>query len=49
MTGEIRRDSTPVTERQPARGYTWPPFEKGNLVAVRHGALSDTVELSHEL
>ena len=41
MTCEIRRDSTPVTERQPARGYTWPPFEKGNLVAVRHGAFSN--------
>lgn len=23
---------------QPARGYTWPPFEPGNQVARRHGA-----------
>lgn len=21
----------------PARGYSWPPFEKGNTVAVKHG------------
>jgi hypothetical protein len=24
----------------PARGYTWPPFEKGNEVALRHGMKS---------
>jgi hypothetical protein len=24
----------------PARGYSWPPFEPGNTVAVRHGAFS---------
>jgi hypothetical protein len=24
----------------PARGYTWPPFELGNLVALKHGAVS---------
>lgn len=25
---------------RPARGYSWPPFEPGNEVAVRHGAYS---------
>jgi len=25
---------------RPARGYSWPPFEPGNLAAVRHGARS---------
>lgn len=26
---------------RPARGYSWPPFEAGNLAAVRHGASSE--------
>jgi hypothetical protein len=36
-------------QRQPARGYSWPPFEKGNTLsvgnfgAVRHGAYSDRI------
>ena len=25
----------------PARGYSWPPFEEGNQVALRHGAYSE--------
>lgn len=37
VTEETRKDGTPTT---PARGYSWPPFEDGNLVAVRHGANS---------
>ena len=41
MNGELRRDGTPVCERQPARDYSWAPFEKDNLVAVRHGAFSN--------
>jgi hypothetical protein len=28
-------------EHRPARGYSWPPFEVGNTVAVRHGAFSE--------
>lgn len=37
------------TGERPARGYTWPPFEKGNEAAVTHGAyaelaLSDRVQ-----
>jgi len=24
----------------PPRGYSWPPFEPGNVAAVRHGACS---------
>jgi hypothetical protein len=36
-----------TTEREhdpkggPARGYSWPPFEKGNTAAMTHGARSD--------
>lgn len=26
---------------RPARGYSWPPFEPGNLAALRHGARSE--------
>jgi len=26
--------------RVPARGYTWPPFESGNLAALQHGVYS---------
>jgi hypothetical protein len=25
----------------PARGYSWPPFERGNTASMRHGAFSD--------
>jgi len=25
---------------RPARGYSWPPFEKDNEVGLRHGAFS---------
>jgi hypothetical protein len=28
------------TAGTPARGYSWPPFEPGNEVALRHGAYS---------
>jgi hypothetical protein len=38
---ERRRDGSSVAERSPARGYTWPPFQEGNTIAVRHGAWSD--------
>ena len=27
--------------RSPARGYSWPPFEKGNLVRLQHGTRSE--------
>jgi hypothetical protein len=27
----------------PTRGYSWPPFEAGNLAAVRHGAWSPRI------
>lgn len=29
----------------PARGYSWPPFEPGNRVAEKHGARSDRAVL----
>ncbi len=35
-----RRDGTPSGGPRPARGYSWPPFEKGNTAAVKHGAKS---------
>ncbi len=41
MTGKRRRDGTPTSDRQDARGYSWPPFEPGNTVSVRHGGFSD--------
>ena len=31
----------PDERRQDARGYSWPPFEPGNTLAVKHGARSD--------
>lgn len=34
--------STPERwESKPPRGYTWPPFEKGNTVSTRHGVWSN--------
>lgn len=38
MTGQDPGEA--VEERRPARGYSWPPFEPGNEVALRHGAYS---------
>jgi hypothetical protein len=29
--------------RKPARGYSWPPFEKGNMAHLTHGARSERV------
>ncbi|MDA8072338.1 MAG: hypothetical protein M0Z82_12275 [Actinomycetota bacterium] len=39
------REIVPVGDRgtRPARGYSWPPFEEGNLVSVTHGAGSERV------
>jgi hypothetical protein len=37
---ETRRDGTPTTDAQPARGYSWPPFKEGNELSIRHGAFS---------
>ena len=35
-------DRTPAKRKgtRPARGYSWPPFEKGNTVTTTHGARS---------
>lgn len=30
----------PSWQPTPARGYTWPPFEPGNTLSLRHGAFS---------
>jgi hypothetical protein len=35
--------SSVVPGRREARGYTWPPFEPGNTVSLRHGAFSHRV------
>ena len=35
-------DVQPAGDR-PARGYSWPPFEGGNLAHLRHGAFSSRV------
>lgn len=32
--------TAPTPSSTPARGYSWPPFEKDNTAAVRHGAWS---------
>lgn len=32
-----------ATTPRAERGYSWPPFENGNAVAVKHGAFSDRV------
>jgi len=40
---------------EPARGYSWPPFEEGNTVALRHGGYSESAitaraaEVTHHL
>jgi hypothetical protein len=31
---------TKADDRRPGRHYSWPPFEKGNEVGLRHGAFS---------
>ncbi len=31
---------TAIVVHAPARGYSWAPFEPGNLVGLRHGAMS---------
>ena len=41
MGEALRKDGTPTSVPSPARGYSWEPFEKGNLAAVRHGANSE--------
>ena len=39
----------------PARGYSWPPFEEGNTVALKHGGYSESAiteraaEVTHHL
>jgi hypothetical protein len=33
---------------RPARGYTWPPFDKGNDAASTHGAYSSELRLSED-
>ena len=35
--------SKPEFTPRPARGYSWPPFEKGNTKALVHGAHSERV------
>ncbi len=39
----VRRDGTPVTQRLPARRYSWAPFQFGNRAAVRHGAFCKAI------
>jgi hypothetical protein len=43
MAEQRRKDESQASERRGARGYSWPPFEKGNLVAVKHGASSERI------
>ncbi len=39
----IRKDGTVALSYGPARGYSWKPFEDGNLAAVTHGAYSKRI------
>jgi hypothetical protein len=41
VSDQKRRDGTPVTEPSPARHYSWPPFQPGHTLSLRHGAFSD--------
>ena len=41
MAERLRRDGTPVSEPQPARGYSWAPFAPGNTASLKHGAHSE--------
>jgi hypothetical protein len=45
VTGEQRISESPARVGGPARGYSWPPFEPGNAVSVRHGAYA-TLQLN---
>ena len=38
--GQEARVNGVSTDYRPARGYSWPPFEPGNLKALRHGGNS---------
>lgn len=40
MAERRRRESAGPAPGVPARGYSWPPFEKGNTLQLRHGAYS---------
>lgn len=35
------RDQARLAELKPTRGYSWPPFEAGNLAAVKSRIYSD--------
>ena len=41
MAEKVERVSQGEGHGGPARRYSWPPFEKGNLKGVRHGAYSE--------
>ena len=41
MTEKPERRGNGAGHGGPARGYSWPPFEPGNEVALRHGAQSE--------
>ncbi len=40
MTDTPNHGGTAIVVHGPARGYSWAPFEPGNLVGLRHGAMS---------
>ncbi len=40
MTDTPNHGGTAIVVHGPARGYNWAPFEVGNLVGLRHGAMS---------
>lgn len=44
MSTDSATESTPAElDQRAARGYSWPPFERGNTAALKHGAASPTL------
>ncbi|MGD0985085.1 MAG: hypothetical protein ABSA65_14915 [Acidimicrobiales bacterium] len=40
MTENAPGTAVAVASKGPARGYSWPPFEPGNIAHLKHGAFS---------
>jgi hypothetical protein len=43
MTETPSTDVQPAAGKRPARGYSWPPFEPGHELSLRHGTYSPRV------
>jgi hypothetical protein len=45
---ELERSTNDVGRGGPARGYSWNPFEPGNVVALKHGGYASSLRLAEE-